>query len=105
MTGGESLERVFWHELQAKHWPDLEQRLAPTYVLITPDGTFDRDRAIEHWKQLEIKEYSLGEVKTEGKTAGVRLVDRREGLLRVPGAAVVRRRNAQDKTHEEQTSR
>jgi len=61
VTGGESLERLFWRELQAKNWAELEPHLAPTYVLVTPEGTFDRAAAIERWKQYEIQEHSLGE--------------------------------------------
>lgn len=65
VTGGESLERVFWKELSSKHWNELESHLAPNFVLVTPDGSFDRAGAIEHWKQLEIHDYSLGELRTE----------------------------------------
>jgi hypothetical protein len=61
VTGGESLERAFWHDLKAKNWKDLEPHLAATYVLVTPDGTFDRQAALERWKQLDVQEYSLGE--------------------------------------------
>ena len=65
VTGGESLERIFWHQLVGKNWADIESHLAPNFVLVTPDGNFDRSAAIEHWKQLEIRDYSLGEVRTE----------------------------------------
>jgi hypothetical protein len=65
ITGGESLERVYWHELKAKNWTSLETHLAPNFVLATASGSFDHDGAIEHWKQLEIQDYSLGEFKTE----------------------------------------
>jgi hypothetical protein len=70
VTGGESLERVFWHQLKAKNWPELESHLASTYVLVTPEGTLDRAAAIERWKQLEIQDYSLGDfiVELNGNT-------------------------------------
>jgi hypothetical protein len=61
VTGGESLERAFWHDLKAKNWKDLEPHVAGTYVLVTPDGTFDRTAALESWRQLDIQDYSLGE--------------------------------------------
>ena len=61
VTGGESLERAFWHDLKAKNWRDIEPHLAATYVLVTPDGTFDRTAALERWRQLDIQDYSLGE--------------------------------------------
>jgi len=65
ITGGESLEKVFWHEVQAKHWSDLETRLAPNFVLSIPTGTFDRAAAIEHFKQLDLHDYSLGELQSQ----------------------------------------
>lgn len=65
VTGGESLERVFWQELKAKNWPELESHLASTYVLVTSEGTLDRAAAIERWKQLEIQDYSLGDFRIE----------------------------------------
>ena len=61
VTGGESLERAFWNDLKAKNWKDLEPHIASNYVLVTPDGTFDHAEAIEHWKQLDIQELSLGD--------------------------------------------
>ena len=65
VTGGESFERVFWHEIQAKHWADLESHLAPNFILTTPAGTFDRAGALEHWKDLQIQDYSLGELQSQ----------------------------------------
>jgi hypothetical protein len=61
VTGGESLERAFWHDLKAKNWKDLEPHIASTYVLNTPDGTFDRAAALQRWQQLDIQDYSLGD--------------------------------------------
>jgi hypothetical protein len=61
VTGGESLERAFWRDLKAKNWKDLEPHVAATYVLVTPDGSFDRTAALERWRQLDLHDYSLGE--------------------------------------------
>jgi ketosteroid isomerase-like protein len=61
ITGGESLERVFWQQVKAKNWNELVPHLASNYVLVTPEGTLDRDAAIERWKHLEIEDYSLGD--------------------------------------------
>jgi hypothetical protein len=65
VTGGESLERVFWDQVKNKKWTELEPHLAATYVLITPEGNFDRAAALEHWKQLDVREYSLGDFKVQ----------------------------------------
>jgi uncharacterized protein DUF4440 len=61
VTGGESLERVFWEQVKNKKWTELEPHLAATYVLVTPEGSFERAAALEHWKQLDLAEYSLGD--------------------------------------------
>lgn len=65
ITGGESLEHVFWREMQAKHWTDLESHLAPNFVLTIPTGTFDRAAALEHFKALQVHDYSIGELQSQ----------------------------------------
>jgi hypothetical protein len=65
VTGGESLERVFWGQLKNKKWTELEPHMAANYVLGTPGGTLDHAAALEHWKQLDIQDYSLGEFNTQ----------------------------------------
>jgi Domain of unknown function (DUF4440) len=61
VTGGESLEHVLWRDIKAKNWKDLEPHLAPNFVLVTPSGSFDRLAAMEHWKGLDLEDYSLGD--------------------------------------------
>jgi ketosteroid isomerase-like protein len=65
VTGGESMERVFWSEVKAQHWADLQAHLAPNFVLSIPAGTFDGSAAIEHWKQLQLHDYSIGELQSQ----------------------------------------
>jgi hypothetical protein len=64
-TGGESLERVFWKELAAANWVEVERALASNYVGATPSGTLDRAAALEQYRQWQVKDYSLGDVRTE----------------------------------------
>ena len=70
VTGGESLERVFWEQVKNKKWTEMEPHLAATYVLVTPEGSFERAPALERWKQFDIREYSLGDfnVQPNGNT-------------------------------------
>jgi hypothetical protein len=70
VTGGESLERVLWRNIKDKNWKELEPHLAPNFVLVTPSGSYDRLAAMEHWKQLNLEEYSLGnfDVQLNGDT-------------------------------------
>jgi Domain of unknown function (DUF4440) len=64
-TGGEGLERVFWRELKAQRWNEVERSLASNFVSVTPSGPRDRVATIEHLKQLRLQDYSLGEFQTE----------------------------------------
>jgi hypothetical protein len=74
VTGGESLEKVFWRQVQAKNWIDLES---------IPTGTFDRAAAIEHWKQLQLNDYSLGELQSQlnGNTYAVTYILNIRGVI------------------------
>lgn len=65
-TGGEGLERSFWKQVKAKRWNELERHLASNYVSVTPEeGRFDRAAYMAHLQQLQLEEYSLGDVQTE----------------------------------------
>jgi hypothetical protein len=64
-TGGEGLERVFWKEVQAGNWVEVERALASNYTGITPTGTFDRSAALEQYRSWQLKDYALGDLKTE----------------------------------------
>jgi hypothetical protein len=64
-TGGEGLERVFWKEVQSANWVEVERALASNYSGVTPGGTFDHSAAIEQYRQWQLKDYALGDLKTE----------------------------------------
>jgi len=64
-TGGEGLERVFWKDVQAGNWVEVERALASNYVGITPGGTLDRAATLEQYRQWQLKDYALGDLKTE----------------------------------------
>ncbi len=68
-TGGEQLERLFWDEIKAKNWAELEKHLAPMFVANSPDATRDRAGAIEHWKQFDLQSVSLGDVQVQAAGA------------------------------------
>jgi hypothetical protein len=68
-TGGEGLERSFWKEVKAKHWSELEHHLASNYVAISPEGgRLDKAAAIAQIEQLQLDDYSLGDVQGEMNT-------------------------------------
>ncbi len=64
-TGGEGLERVFWKEVQAANWVEVERALASNYAGVTPGGTLDRTGALEQYRGWQLKDYALGDLKTE----------------------------------------
>ena len=64
-TGGEGLERSFWNEVKNKNWNELERHIAGNYLLITPDTRLDRPAALERIKELQIQDFSMGELETE----------------------------------------
>jgi hypothetical protein len=64
-TGGEGLERVFWKEVQAGNWVEVERALASNYAGVTPSGALDRSAAVDQYRSWQLKEYSIGDVKTE----------------------------------------
>jgi len=64
-TGGEGLERVFWKHLQAANWVEVERALASNYASVTPAGTLDRSATLEQYRTWQLKDYALGDLKTE----------------------------------------
>jgi hypothetical protein len=64
-TGGEGLERVFWKEIQAAHWVEVERVLASNYAGVTASGPQDRAAALEQYRSWQLKDYALGDLKTE----------------------------------------
>ena len=64
-TGGEGLERVFWKDVQAANWVEVERALASNYAGVTPSGTLDRSVTLEQYRGWQLKDYALGDLKTE----------------------------------------
>ena len=64
-TGGESLERVFWKNVAEQKWVDIERALASNYIGSAPNGNLDRAATLEQYRQWRVKDYSLGDLKTE----------------------------------------
>jgi hypothetical protein len=64
-TGGEDLERVFWKQIKAANWVEIERALASNYAGITPAGALDRETALAQYRTWQLKEASVGDLKTE----------------------------------------
>ncbi len=64
-TGGEGLERVFWKNIQAANWTEVDRSLASNYAGISPTGKLDHAAALEQYRTWQLKDYTLGDLKTE----------------------------------------
>ncbi|HKC01465.1 MAG TPA: DUF4440 domain-containing protein [Terriglobales bacterium] len=64
-TGGEGLERVFWKNVQAANWVEVERALASNYAGVAPGGALDRSASLEQYRGWQLKDYALGDLKTE----------------------------------------
>ncbi len=64
-TGGEGLERVFWKNIRSANWVELDRSLASNYSGVTPSGTLDRSATIMQYRSWRLKDYALGDLKTE----------------------------------------
>jgi Domain of unknown function (DUF4440) len=64
-TGGEGLERVFWKDVQAANWAEVERALASNYASVTPGGTLDRSATLEQYRAWQLKDYAIGDLQTE----------------------------------------
>jgi hypothetical protein len=64
-TGGEGLERVFWNQVKAGKWAEVDRVLASNYAGTTSAGNVDRDTALAEYHQWQLKDYSLGDLRTE----------------------------------------
>jgi hypothetical protein len=64
-TGGEGLESVFWKHIKAGNWVELDRSLASNYIGSTPGGALDRAATLDQYRQWQLKDYALGDLKTE----------------------------------------
>ena len=61
-TGGEQLVRLYWDEVKAKNWAELERHIASSAAFTNPHGIFDRAGYLESVKKMQLTDYSLGDV-------------------------------------------
>ena len=64
-TGGEGFERAFWQDMRNKDRNDLQQYIASNFTYMGPTGTLDRDAALAYLQQMDVKEFSITDLKTQ----------------------------------------
>ena len=64
-TGAEALERIFWKQIQAGNWVEIDRILASNYMGTAPGASLDRAAALEQYRQWKLTDYAIGDLKTE----------------------------------------
>jgi hypothetical protein len=64
-TGGESMERVFWKNIQTANWVEIERSIASNYAGVTPSGALDRSAMLDQYRTWQLKDFAIGDLKTE----------------------------------------
>jgi len=63
-TGAEQFERLMWRQVKEKHWAEVEDHLAPTFVSLYAGGTRDRAATMDYLQSLALTDYTLGDFNT-----------------------------------------
>ena len=65
-TGGEGLERSFWKESKPSDGVSWSTASASNFVGVSPEGgRLDKAAALAHLQQLQLDDYTLGDVQSE----------------------------------------
>jgi hypothetical protein len=88
-TGGEALERVFWQNIKAGKWVEVDRALASNYSGVGPSGKVDRGSAVEQYRQWQLRDFTLGDLQTElnGTTIVVTYNITLDGAVNGPGGS------------------
>jgi hypothetical protein len=70
MSKGEQLEREMWANLKERNIDEIAKHIAPGFIGVEQDRTFNREQAIEVAKELDIGDYTFSDfqVSHEGPT-------------------------------------
>jgi hypothetical protein len=70
-TGAEQFERLYWQELKAKNWKELEAHTASNFTHASAAGVRNKQETIATYKQNPLVDYQLGnfDVVAHGDTA------------------------------------
>jgi hypothetical protein len=80
-TGGEQLETLFWKDVQAKNWAEIDRRVAATFLGAGPGGVLDRAAFLRDLQENGRGGGSLSDCATElnGADLAVACIVRRNG--------------------------
>lgn len=61
-TSGEQLVRLFWTDVKAKDWTTLEQHVGASFIGVSPAGSSDHAKVMEHLRSMDLQDFQVGEV-------------------------------------------
>jgi hypothetical protein len=64
-TSGAGFERSLWNDVKDKDWKDLQLHLASNFTFLTLFGPLDRPAALAAFQQMDVKDFSLGDLQTQ----------------------------------------
>lgn len=68
-TAGEELEKLFWNDLKTRNFTELEAHISSTVIATTSAGTFDKAAWLQHLKEAQLEDFSLGDVEVKSNGA------------------------------------
>jgi hypothetical protein len=70
-TGGEHLEHLFWQDVQAKNWAEVDRHIASTFAGAGAGGTLDREAFLRDLQKAPLTDFSLSECRSQLNGADV----------------------------------
>ena len=64
-TGAEALEHIFWKQIQAGNWVEIDRVIASNFVGVSPGTLLDRDAILDQYRKWKLTDFAIGDLKTE----------------------------------------
>ena len=65
-TGAEAFERLFWQEVKAKNWLEVEAHLASNFVYQDKNGRVNKEKFVSDLKETDLKDLTIGDIEVTG---------------------------------------
>lgn len=69
-VGAEEHERLLWQAVKDKDWLNVESHIASNFVFMDGTGSKDKQQRVKELRDLEISDFSLGEVNVTAQGSG-----------------------------------
>ena len=68
-TSGEQLEKQWWEDYKARDFAEMDKHVAESAMATTASGSFDKAAWFAHLKEVQLEDYSLGDVDVKSNGA------------------------------------